>query len=118
MTSMLAAAVSVVAFGACEQRITNSNISVVNREFERSEKGLGGVTPKEVESILGPPKSVTVKTLSLETQKKEVEIVRYYYEQDGQLLELHFLDNKLISRIPTLSPQLPASGAKSPSNNP
>jgi hypothetical protein len=115
---MLVAAASLSGLSACDRRITNSNIAVVNREFERGEQGAGGVTPKEVESVLGPPKSVTVKTLSLETQKKEVEIVRYYYEQEGQLLELHFLDNKLISRIPSLNPQQPAAGTKTPSQIP
>jgi hypothetical protein len=118
MTPMLAVAASLLGLSACERRITDSNIAVVNREFERSEQGSGGVTPKEVESVLGPPKSVTVKSLSLETQKKEVEIVRYYYEQNGQLIELHFLDNKLISRIPSLNPQPSAAGTKSPSQTP
>lgn len=97
--SILPAALALLT--ACGPRITNQNIEVVNQQFEIADKqGKGGVTPKEVESILGPPKRVESKTLPLETQKKEVEVVRYYYEQDGQKLELHFFDNKLISRVP------------------
>ena len=30
---------------------------------------------------------------------KELPGVRYYYEQDGQTVELHFIDNKLIRRV-------------------
>jgi hypothetical protein len=58
-----------------------------------------------VESVLGPPKRVETYRLELETQKKELDGVRYYYEQDGQTLELHFLDNKLISKVPLLTPK-------------
>jgi hypothetical protein len=36
----------------------------------------------------------------LETQKKQVPVTRYYYEQNGKSIELHFFDNKLINRIP------------------
>src|SRR5215213_9215403 len=94
--------------GGCKQRFTNANLEVVNSEFDRSDdlltKGMrdGGVSPKEVESILGPPMRVETHKLPLETQKKEVDVVRYYYEQDGQTVELHFFDNKLISKVPLL----------------
>jgi hypothetical protein len=105
---------------ACEQRFTNENLEVVNREFERADallsKGLkdNGVTPKEVESILGQPRRVESHRLSLETQKKEVDVVRYYYEQDGQTLELHFFDNRLIAKVPLL----PDPAKKSPEAKP
>ena len=118
MIPITAVVASFLGLAACDRKITNANIEVINRDFERGEHSSGGVTTKEVESVLGPPKSVAVKSLSLETQKKEVEIVRYYYEQDGQLLELHFIDNKLISKIPALNPQPPAAGIKSPSQTP
>jgi hypothetical protein len=40
----------------CGPRITDANIDVVNQQFEAAEKTLrSGVTPKEVESILGQP---------------------------------------------------------------
>src|SRR6188768_2956629 len=89
---------------ACGRHFSNENIQVVNREFEAADKAAkGGVSPKEVESILGPPKRVESYRLELETQKKELDGVRYYYEQDGQTIELHFLDNKLISKVPLLN---------------
>jgi hypothetical protein len=112
MTSIAALALAALSLAACEARITDANIAVVNRQYETGEQGKGSVSPKEVESILGPPKSSASRILSLETQKKEVELVRYYYEQDGQTIELHFLDNKLISPIPKLQAsksQAPAS---------
>ncbi len=88
---------------SCEARFTNKNIEVVNQEFAEGENpGKGGVSPKEVEAILGPPKRVEPYRLELETQKKVLDGVRYYYEQDGEMLEIHFLDNKLISRVPKL----------------
>jgi hypothetical protein len=101
---------------ACGPRITNENIDVVNSRFEMTEQIGKGVSPKEVESVLGQPKRVEAYTLTLETQKKELEGLRYYYEQDGERLELHFLDNKLISRVPRLNaaPATPPSKATAP----
>ena len=94
---------AVVLVAACGPRFTNENIDVVNKEFEAGEKvGKGAVSPKEVESILGQPTHVEHYILTLETQKKELQGTRYYYHQDGQKIELHFLDNKLISRVPLL----------------
>ena len=46
------------------------------------------------------PDRVENATIELETQKKEVGLTRYYYEQDGKTIELHFFDNKLINRVP------------------
>ena len=92
---------------SCGPRFTNDNIDVVNREFAEGENiGRGGVSAKEVESILGPPNRVEPYVLRLEKQKNEHPGLRYYYVQDGEELELHFLDNKLISRVPKLG--LPA----------
>lgn len=101
--SLLGIFASALLLVGCNSRFTNKNIDIVNREFAQDENiGKGGVSPKEVESILGPPKRVVPYRLQLETQKKELDGVRYYYEQDGETLELHFLDNKLISRVPKL----------------
>ena len=92
-----------LALAGCGPRITDANIEVVNKQFDAADRSLrGGVSPKEVESILGQPKQVETYTLPLETQKKELNGMRYYYEQDGRRIELHFLDNKLISRVPEL----------------
>ena len=101
MTFILPLAIAGLAFTACGPRITNANIAVVNKEFELAEKlHKGGVSPKEVESILGQPQQSKTVSIPLETQKKEVEMVSYFYKQDDQIIELHFLDNKLISRVP------------------
>jgi hypothetical protein len=100
--------VTALALVSCEQRFTDDNLKVVNHEVEMSDeqirKGLKdtGVSPKEVESILGQPKRIETHKLPLETQKKEVELVQYFYEQDGETIELHFFDGKLISKVKTL----------------
>ena len=94
-----------VCLPACEQRFSDENLKVVNREVEKSEALLkagqkdSGVSPKEVESILGPPKRIETFKMPLETQKKELEGVRYFYEQDGEEFELHFIDGRLISKV-------------------
>jgi hypothetical protein len=85
----------------CKPEISQSNIDAVNTRFEKLEKtGKKSLSPKEVESILGPPDHVENATIELETQKKEVGLTRYYYKQDGKTIELHFFDNKLINRVP------------------
>jgi hypothetical protein len=90
---------------ACGNRITSSNIDAVNAEFERSEKparsdGDRGVSPKEVESILGVPSRVENFKMEVQTRRPIVEGVRYIYEQNGESIVLHFVDNKLISKAP------------------
>jgi hypothetical protein len=87
---------------ACGPRITNDNLDIVEKERTTREQISKGISPKEVESILGQPTKSEVTKLALETQKKEVEVVRYYYEQDGDQIELHFVDGKLISPVPKL----------------
>jgi hypothetical protein len=88
------------AFAGCGPRITEANVAVVNRQREALERVGKGISPKEVESILGQPAEVETAKLPLETQKKEVEVVRYFYEQDGERVVLHFVDNKLVSDVP------------------
>ena len=113
ITACLLSPAFCLGFTACGERITNANIDVVNRQLDQVEKSdKVGVSPKEVESILGPPTRMVSKTLPLETQKKEVEVVRYYYEQGGKTIELHFYDNKLISRAPYFGETPPPSGAE------
>ena len=88
-----------LAFTGCGPRITNANVEVVNKQRQALEKLGKGFSPKEVESILGQPNRQKATKLALETQKKEVEVVRYFYDQDGKTLELHFVDNKLINDV-------------------
>ena len=93
----------VLAFGACGPRITNQNVAVVNQQKSALEKIGKGLSPKEVESILGQPTRVEKFEIPLETRKPILDGVRYFYEQGGQTLDLHFVDNKLISTVPELS---------------
>ncbi len=118
MTLILGVGSVLMAFPACGPRITDANIAVVNAEYQAAEgHPRSGVSPKEVESILGQPQRMETKVIPLETQKKEVELVRYYYEQDGQTIEMHFVDNKLISPVPMLKKMPPpAARTKEPTH--
>jgi len=91
-----------LAFAACGPRFTNDNLQVVDEQRIKLEKASKGLSPKEVESILGPPSRIETTRLPLETQKKEVDVVRYFYKQDGETVELHFVDRKLINAVPRL----------------
>ena len=85
---------------ACKPEISNDNIDAVNARFGKGESaGKKNLSPKEVESILGQPDRIENTTIELETQKKQVPVTRYYYEQNGKSIELHFFDNKLINRV-------------------
>ena len=57
------------------------------------------MNPKEVESILGQPSRI--EKFVLEVPKPPPEGMRYFYEQDGKTIVLHFVDGKLISQVPT-----------------
>ena len=86
---------------ACKPEISNDNIDAVNARLGKGENaGRKNLSPKEVESILGQPDRVENTIIELETQKKQVPVTRYYYEQNGKSIELHFFDNKLINRVP------------------
>ena len=99
---------------ACGPRITNANLDVVEGERLNRDGTGRGISPKEVESILGQPTRQETTKLALETQKKEVDVVRYYYVQDGEEIALHFVDGKLISSVPKLGslPQTPVGSSK------
>ena len=101
-------------FAACGKRITNENVDAVNAAFEHAEKSARGdssekgISPKEVESILGPPSKVDSFRIERTTL---AEGVRYVYEQDGQKVVLHFYDNRLISKAPHFG-ETPTPGAE------
>jgi hypothetical protein len=100
---------------ACKPKITNANIEAVNlRQVKAEQTTRKGLSPKEVESILGLPDRIENNSLELETQKKQVPITRYYYQQDGQNLELHFIDNKLIDKVPLLGTLPPSAPSPTP----
>lgn len=93
---------ALLALTACGPRITNANLEAVNQQRQALEKAGKGLSPKEVESILGQPRRAEAFKIPLETRKPTLDGLRYFYEQDGETLELHFVDNKLISEIPKL----------------
>lgn len=112
MTALVLLSIPALALQGCGPHITNANIDVVNRQREALEKAGKGISPKEVESILGLPQNIEATKLPLETQKKEVDVVRYYYQQDGETIVLHFVDNKLVSDVKPFGATAEAAGAK------
>ena len=118
MTRMIAACFLLSAvclgFAACGgDRIRAANIDVVNHQLDLVEKSdRSGVSPKEVESILGPPTRTETKMLPLETQKKEVEVVRYFYEQDGKTVALIFTTTSSSPGVPYFGETPPQPGAE------
>ena len=100
---------------ACGPRVTDANIDALNREYEAAEKAGKAVTLKEVESILGQPTRVVSFPIEWPTVK-ELPGTRYYYEQDGKTVELHFIDGKLIRRVPRFGEE-PAAFGESPTKS-
>lgn len=103
MAITVAFSLLIFAFGACGPRISNRNVAVVNQQRVALDKLGKGLSPKEVESILGQPARVENFKIPIETQRPHLDGVRYFYKQDDQTLELHFVDNKLISEVPEIS---------------
>lgn len=99
--SMPATALSlslVLGFAACGPRLADRNIDAVNRLYEQAEKSGKALSIKEVEAVLGQPDRQESFPIEMQTTK-ELPGVRYYYKQDGRMIELHFVDNKLIRRV-------------------
>ena len=99
-------------FGACGPRITNQNVKVVNEQRAALEKVGKGLSPKEVESILGQPARIETFKIPLETQRPVLDGVRYFYKQGDETLELHFVDTKLISDVPLLGSKAAPAATK------
>ena len=88
----------ILAFAACGPRVTNRNIDALNAQFDAAEKNGKGLSVKEVEAVLGQP--TKQETYQIEQQTvRELPMVRYYYEENGQTVELHFIDSKLQNRV-------------------
>ena len=104
--SLQTALISTVVIGvatipACGKRVRDSNLQMVGQDMSK----------KEVESILGQPSSVESTELPLVTQRKMLRATRYFYEQDGRTVVLHFVDDKFVKfegsfegTIPTPTP--------------
>ena len=79
---------------ACGPRVTNRNIDALNTQIDAGRT----LSRKEVEAILGQP--TRQETYQIEQQTiRELPMVRYYYGENGQTVELHFIDNKLQNRV-------------------
>jgi len=77
-------------FTACGERISDDNLKQVRQEMSL----------KEVESILGQPNRIEKFQMEIQTRKPVLDGVRYYYEQGGKIIVLHFVDGKLVSPPP------------------
>ena len=95
-------------FTGCERRLSSANIEVANRQQEIAAKRTSrnaqvkeGLALKEVESILGQPARVETEKRPILVQKN-LEVTRWFYEQDGKTLELVFVDGNLQGKIPSL----------------
>ena len=64
-----------------------------------AENNLRGLTPKEVESVLGQPERIERFTLT-RPSVKEYEGQRMVYVQDGKEIVLHFVDGKMVRDVP------------------
>jgi hypothetical protein len=107
----LAAAALAPAFSGCEKRIEAANIDTVNRMQAAAEKNLRGLTPKEVESVLGQPTKVEPVIFKREVNEvREIPGERYIYRQDGKDIVLNFVNGKLED------PKVPQFDAKAPAN--
>jgi hypothetical protein len=84
-SSLIVVVVSVFAMLGCKREFTNRNIDQLKANMSQ----------KEVESILGNPDRTEKTDLALETQKKTMAIARYYYDQNGQTIVLHFQNGRL-----------------------
>jgi hypothetical protein len=98
--------VTLFASTGCEKRVEPANIDVVNRQQTVAEKRAStvenvqeGLTMKEVEAVLGTPCAVKTGKLTLPVQKDFV-LTTWTYRQDGQEVELSFIDGKLQGKAP------------------
>ena len=85
-------------FTACGPQVADRNIDALNQMYDAAERSGKALSIKEVEAVLGQPKRAVPFPIEMQTTK-ELQGVRYYYEQDGRTIELHFIDNKLIRRV-------------------
>ena len=95
----------------CERRLSSANIEIANKQQEIAAKRTSknaqvkeGLALKEVESILGQPARVEIEKRPILVQKN-LEVTRWFYEQDGKTIELVFVDGNLQGKIPQLGMQ-------------
>ena len=103
--------ISMPVLTGCERRLSSANIEIANKQQEIAAKRTSrnaqvkeGLALKEVESILGQPARVEVEKRPILVQKN-IEVTRWFYEQDGKTIELVFVDGNLQGKIPPLGTQ-------------
>ena len=79
---------------ACQRRLTDANLNCVKMDM----------SPKEVESILGPPNRQESREMPLQADAKTLPVQRYIYEQNGKTVVIHFVDGKLIGKEGDFAP--------------
>ena len=84
----------ILGLAACGPRVTNRNIDALNAQIDSGRT----LSIKEVEAILGQPSREETYQIQQQTVR-EMPMVRYYYEENGKTVELHFIDNKLQNRV-------------------
>ena len=72
--------------GGCKREIANRNLEQVKKNM----------SPKEVETILGPPDGTDRKDDDGDGEKKYAGLVTFYYVQDGQKIALQFFNGHLV----------------------
>ncbi len=87
-TTLLAALLTCMFLQGCERKLTNANLDCVKMDM----------SPKEVESILGPPNRQETREMPLQADVKTLPVQRYIYEQNGKTVVIHFVDGKLIGQ--------------------
>ena len=84
-------------FAACGPKVADRNIDALNKLQKNAEDNKRSLSMKEVEAVLGPP--AHTKSFTIPRQiTEEMPVVVYYYKENGQTIELHFVGNKLSNR--------------------
>jgi hypothetical protein len=79
------------AFSACGPTITNENLKVVDDQRAKLEAAGKGLSPKGSGVDSGSAQAHRDhQAVAGNSEKKEVDVVRYYYQQDGELIETSF----------------------------
>jgi hypothetical protein len=84
-TTLLAALIACIVLQGCARKLSNAKLGCLKTD----------TSPKEVESILGPPNRQETRELPLQTDVKTLPVQRYFYEQNGKTVVIHFVDGKL-----------------------
>lgn len=85
---LAAALIACASLSACQRNLSDANLKCVKTDM----------SPKEVESILGPPTRQETREMPLQENVKTLPVQRYIYEQNGKTVVLHFVDHKLIGQ--------------------